>query len=74
MNKKQVHRLWKQEALQIRRKPKKRRRGPCGEVVRKAEKMNHVWSYDFIEDRTEMGDKVRFLTVVDEYTRECLGR
>jgi len=73
VNKKRVHRIWKEEGLQIRRKAKKRRGGPRGEVIRKAVRMNHVWSYDFIEDRTETGNKVRFLTVVDEFTRECLA-
>ena len=32
--------------------------------------MNHVWTYDFIEDRTEDGRKLKFLTVLDEWTRE----
>lgn len=34
---------------------------------------NHVWSYDFVEDRTHDGRKIRMLTVIDEYTRECLA-
>jgi transposase InsO family protein len=38
--------------------------------VKKAEFMNHVWTYDFIEDRTEDGRKLKFLTVLDEWTRE----
>jgi len=42
-------------------------------MVNRAGHKNHVWSYDFVEDRTETGNKVRFLTVVDEYTRECLA-
>lgn len=33
---------------------------------------NHVWSYDFVQDRLHNGKKVRFLTVIDEYTRKCL--
>lgn len=73
VNRKRVHRFWKEEGLQIKRKPKKRRRGPTGEVIHKAKHKNHVWSYDFIEDRTETGNKIRFLTVVDEFTRECLA-
>ena len=44
-----------------------------GETVNRAEHPNHVWSYDFLEDRTELGGKVRILVVIDEYTRECLG-
>jgi len=74
VNKKRVHRIWKEEGLQLpRRRPKKRRRGPNGEVIHKAEYMNHVWTYDFVEDRTERGRKIRILTIVDEYTRECLA-
>jgi len=44
-----------------------------GEIVNKAEHRNHVWSYDFLEDRTEGGRKLRILVVIDEYTRECLA-
>jgi len=73
VNEKRVHRLWKEEGLQIHRKPRRRRRGLTSETVNKAGHKNHVWSYDFVEDRTETGNKVRFLTVVDEYTRECLA-
>ena len=47
--------------------------GPTGEIVNKAEYPNHVWSYDFVEDRTERGGKVRILVIIDEYTRECLA-
>ncbi len=46
--------------------------GPVGEIVNKAEYPNHVWSYDFVEDRTERGGKLRILVIIDEYTRECL--
>jgi len=41
--------------------------------VNKAEYPNHVWSYDFVEDRTERGGKLRILAIIDEYTRECLA-
>jgi len=34
---------------------------------------NHVWSYDFVEDRTHDGRKFRMLNVIDEFTRECLA-
>jgi len=40
--------------------------------VNKAGYPNHVWSYDFVEDRTERGGKLRILSIIDEYTRECL--
>jgi len=74
INKKRVHRLWKSEGLGLpRKKPKRRRIGPTGEIVNKAEYPNHVWSYDFVEDRTERGGKLRILVIIDEYTRECLA-
>jgi len=44
-----------------------------GEIINKAEYPNHVWSYDFVEDRTEKGGKLRILAIIDEYTRECLA-
>ena len=74
VNKKRVHRIWKSEGLELpRRRPKRRRVGPVGEIVNKAEYPNHVWSYDFVEDRTERGGKLRILVVIDEYTRESLA-
>lgn len=74
INEKRVHRLWKAEKLQVgRRKRQKRRYGPKGEVLKKAEHPNQVWSYDFVADRTEKGRCLRLLTVLDEYTRECLA-
>ena len=41
--------------------------------MNKAEYPNHVWSYDFVEDRTEGGGKLRILVMFDEYTQECLA-
>ena len=74
VNKKRVHRIWKSEGLGLpRRRPKRRRMGPTGGIVNKAEYPNHVWSYDFVEDRTESGGKLRILVIIDEYTRECLA-
>lgn len=72
VNKKRVHRIWKEEGLQRKRKSvKKRACGPSQDVLMKAEYPNHVWSYDFTEDRTERGGKLRTFNVVDEFTREC---
>ena len=74
VNHKRIHRLWKEAGLQQpRRKPHKRYYGPKGEVKQKATHINHVWSYDFVEDRTEKGHKLRILTVLDEYSRESLA-
>ena len=74
VNRKRVHRIWKAEGLSLPlRRPRRRRIGPAGEIVNKAEYPNHVWSYDFLEDRTERSGKLRILVIIDEYTRECLS-
>ena len=74
VNRKRVHRIWKSEGLSLPlRRPRRRRMGPAGEIINKAEYPNHVWSYDFVEDRTEHGGKLRILVILDEYTRECLA-
>ena len=74
VNTKRVHRIWKAEGLGLpRKRPKRRRYAPRGEVIRRAEHTDHVWSYDFVEDRTERGGKLRMLTILDEYTRESLS-
>ena len=74
VNHKRVHRIWKDEGLSLpRRRPKRRRMGPVCEPVKRAEHKDHVWTYDFMEDRTERGGRLRLLNVVDEYTRECLA-
>ena len=45
-----------------------------GSCIRlRSEHPNHVWSYDFVEDRTHQGRKFRRLNVIDEFTRECLA-
>ena len=76
VNHKRVQRLWRKEGLQVpyRRKIKKSlgsSENSCS--VKKAECINHVWTYDFIEDQSEDGRKLKFLTVLDEYTRESLA-
>ena len=57
------------------RQPKRKRLwlndGSC--VRLRPEYPNHVWSYDFISDRTHDGRPIRMLTIIDEYTRECLA-
>jgi putative transposase len=71
VNHKRVQRVWKEEGLtQLVKKGRKRRKG--GSVPLQATHTNHVWAYDFIYDRTEDGQPLRFLTVEDEYTREGL--
>ncbi|MBA7715243.1 IS3 family transposase ISDsp2 [subsurface metagenome] len=74
VNKKRVHRIWKSEGLGLpQRRPRRRRMGPVEEIINKAEYPDHVWSYDFVKDRTERGGKLRILAIIDEYTRECLA-
>jgi transposase InsO family protein len=77
VNKKRVHRLWREEGLKVPQKQRKRRRlaeggSENGCTKRKAEHKDHVWSYDFVMDRTENGRFLKMMPVVDEYSRECL--
>lgn len=73
INRKRVYRIWRQEGLQLpRRKAAKRRYGDSTGRLQRATRPNEVWSYDFLESRTERGSKLRMLTILDEYTRECL--
>lgn len=77
VNFKRLHRLWKQEHLQVPRKQRKRRRLPGSSqnscVRHRAMHRNHVWGYDFLDERTEDGRQLRLLVVIDEFTRECLA-
>jgi putative transposase len=75
VNHKRVHRLWQQAGLQVPARPKRRRK-PTARPDRpplQAERPNHVWTYDFVEDATADGRKLRLLTLEDEFTRECLA-
>ena len=76
VNRKRVERLWRREGLKVPAKQPKRGRlwlndGSC--VRLRPERPNHVWAYDFVEDRTHDGRKYRMLCLIDEYTRECLA-
>lgn len=76
INVKRVHRLWKQEGLKIpSRTRKKRRFGSASQGSQRlsAQGINHVWSYDFVFDQTENGGRLKWLPVLDEFTRECLA-
>ena len=77
VNEKRVHRLWKRENMQVPIKQHRKRRFSGGSenscVRRKSEHKDHVWSYDFLTDRTEDGRQLRLLAVIDEYTRESLA-
>jgi len=72
---KRVHRIWKSEGLKVRKKPKKKRaKGQSGNACHhfRAERMNHVWTWDFIFDRTTTGQTLKWLSIVDEFTRRCI--
>jgi putative transposase len=76
VNHKRVERIWRREGLKVPRKQPKRGRlwlndGSC--VRKRPEYRNHVWAYDFVMDRTHDGRAMKMLTVIDEYTRECLA-
>jgi transposase InsO family protein len=76
VNHKRVERIWRQEGLKVPRRQPKRRRlwlndGSC--VRRRPLRRNHVWAYDFVAARTHDGRPLRMLTLVDEFTRECLA-
>ena len=74
VNHKRVHRLWQQEKLSLPlRRPKRQRRGLATGICSRAMRPNHVWTYDFLFDRCANGQKLKILTVVDEYTRESLA-
>jgi len=75
-NHKRVHRLWKKNKLRVPvRQAKMRRLGSGANACsrRKPERRNHVWAWDFLHDRTEDGRALRLLTIVDEFTRECVA-
>jgi transposase InsO family protein len=76
VNVKRVERIWRREGLKVPQKQPKRGRlwlydGSC--IRLRPEYPNHVWSYDFVEDRTHNGRKFRMLNVIDEFTRECIA-
>jgi putative transposase len=71
---KRVWRLWTREGLSLpRKRPRRRRQGLRVELPQHALRPNHVWTYDFLFDRTESGQALKILIVLDEYTRESLA-
>ena len=76
VNHKRVERLWRREGLKVPQKQPKRGRlwladGSC--IRRRPEHRHHVWAYDFLAERTHDGRPLKILTVMDEYSRECLA-
>jgi putative transposase len=72
VNVKRVARLCRKHGLLLKQKRRRKRRGIGTAALSRAERPNQVWAYDFVEDRTESGRKLRILTVIDEFTRECV--
>jgi transposase InsO family protein len=75
VNHKRVERIWRREGLKVPKKQPKRKRlwlndGSC--IRLRPQYKNHVWSYDFMMTRTHNGRPVKILTLIDEFTRECL--
>ena len=71
-----VCRLWRREGLKVPQKKRERRRLGNSEnscFLLKAEQKDHVWCWDFVFDRTTSGSALKWLSIVDEYTRECLA-
>lgn len=76
VNFKRIYRVWRQEGLKVPKKSRKKRRlGHSGNscVRLRAEHKDHVWTWDFIHDRTVKGQPLKWFAVTDEYTRECLS-
>ena len=76
VNHKRVQRIWRKEGLKVPKKQPKRGRlwlnnGSC--IRLRPEHKDHVWSYDFMVDRTANGRAFRILNIIDEFTRECLS-
>lgn len=76
VNHKRVERIWRREGLKVPQKQPKRGRlwlndGSC--IRLRPEQSNHVWSYDFVADRTHDGRAFRMLCIIDEFTRESLA-
>jgi putative transposase len=74
-NIKRVRRVWKELGLDVPRACRRRRRRGGGHdpMPLRAERPGHVWTYDFLTDHCENGQALRLLTLVDEFTRECLA-
>jgi putative transposase len=75
VNRKRVYRLWRREGLKVPQQQRKKRRlghDANGCARRRAQAKDHVWAWDFLHDRTADGRPLKWLSVVDEYTRECL--
>ena len=74
VNAKQTQRVRRIEGLQVKKTQRKKRRlGESTAERRRAIRPGEVWSWDFVTDMTRSGYRFRMLTLIDEYTRQCLA-
>jgi transposase InsO family protein len=74
INAKRVQRVRRQHGMQVRKRQRRTRRTGLSTAVRqRADAVNKVWSWDFVEEQTENGSRFRILTLIDEHSRECLA-
>ncbi len=72
---KRMYRLWRREGLKVPKKTTKKRslgNSAHGCHRLRATRVNHVWSWDFLFDRTESGHTLKWFTIIDEYSRRCI--
>lgn len=76
INRKRVHRRWRKEGFRVPQKQRKKRRlgnSDNGLQRHRPQHKDHVWAWDFVHDRDENGRPLKWFSVVDEHTRECLA-
>lgn len=74
VNHKRVERVWRQAGLSLpRRRPRRRVKPTAKPMITRATRANEVWTYDFVFDWCANGQRLKLLTIIDEYTRECLA-
>lgn len=74
INLERVYRLWKRQNLSLpKRRPRKVRAKTTFGIIPKARQANQIWTYDFVFDQRLSGKSLKMLTLIDEFTRECLA-
>jgi putative transposase len=74
VSEKRLRKIWRQERLQVKKRIKRKRKpGVVKLIPEKAVSPNHVWTVDFVHDRLSRGGPLRLLSVVEEFTRQCLS-
>lgn len=73
INHKAVYRLWRKEGLCLPKRKPRKKPGATGQIPCAADHANHVWTYDFVYDCLAGGRRIKFLTIIEEFTRTALG-